>query len=322
MKILKYMIKPVFYTTLLCVILATLYFRSIIFHGNVNGYLDSADAYLEKQFKMDIPQYIVKTITVTPVVDEIECVQNNQTLAKTNNEITPAVTEQSIVEPDQAIVEVEQEVVIVKDKTQLLIDDIPKQQEESSVTVDLVKYEESLDLIKLLNETVGSLNKKVDALIENVSSSKDVAIQNELKQPIVIESNASVQKMKDATLPVDSNEKANDTDTDMASNNEPDNDVRQILTKARKMFWNGNAQGSEKLYLDLMAISNDDPDVYGELGNVYYAQGKWKLAGEAYYEAAVRLLDLNKTSQVGFLLRIIQGLDTVSADKLRQKMSG
>jgi tetratricopeptide (TPR) repeat protein len=87
-------------------------------------------------------------------------------------------------------------------------------------------------------------------------------------------------------------------------------------------YWSGDIQSAEKLYLYLANIEDRNPDVYGELGNVYYAQGEWKQAGQAYYEAAVRLLAINKGDQVNYLLQLIQGLDSDSAQLLRQKISG
>ncbi len=96
-----------------------------------------------------------------------------------------------------------------------------------------------------------------------------------------------------------------------------------ILNRARQAYWNGSMAEAEKAYQELSELASQDPDVYGELGNIYYAQGKWKQAGEAYYEAAIRLIEANQQpAQVNYLLRVIQGLDAESANKLRQKMTG
>lgn len=99
-------------------------------------------------------------------------------------------------------------------------------------------------------------------------------------------------------------------------------DTRKILTRARNAFWRGDMEESEKAYRELTEHEELDPNAYGELGNVYYAQGKWKEAGKAYYEAAARLIDLKQTYQVNYLYRVIQGLDAESAKKLKQKMTG
>ncbi len=95
---------------------------------------------------------------------------------------------------------------------------------------------------------------------------------------------------------------------------------RELLISARKAFNKGTVIESEKFYLELIQLDNDNPDIFGELGNVYYSQGKWDEAGQAYYEAAVRLLTARNYSQVAYLQRVIKGLNTEHAEKLAQLM--
>jgi len=321
LKYLKYLIKPVMFVTFLCVILATLYFRSVLFHGNVNHYMDSADSYLEQQFKIDIPEYIAETNIVIPVAKVNDSVSSEQDVDELNSVVVSSEVSQPVVDQldvSQPVVDQALETVVdAKEDEAALIEEKSKLQQET--VVDLVKYEENLNLIKQLSETVDALNKKVDSLIDQANVSKNVVVPDEQKQSVDVVSNEEEQKQKQKVKALPSvdevDEKAVSRDADVVSN-----DAREILLKARQMFWNGNPQGSEKLYLDLMTISDDDPDVYGELGNVYYAQGKWTQAGKAYYEAAIRLLELKKNDQVSYLLRVIQGLDSESANKLRDRL--
>lgn len=99
-------------------------------------------------------------------------------------------------------------------------------------------------------------------------------------------------------------------------------DSGKMLIQARTAFWQGNMEEAEKAYRELTGHEELAANAYGELGNVYYAQGKWQEAGRAYYEAAVRLIELEQSYQVNYLLRVIQGLDSESAEKLKQKISG
>ena len=94
----------------------------------------------------------------------------------------------------------------------------------------------------------------------------------------------------------------------------------ELLNQARLAFQNGKPDQSTQLYKELSELNPDDPDVYGEMGNVFYSQGKWKQAGVAFYEAAICLLEQNKMRQVPYLYRVIQGLDPDSAEKLRSKL--
>lgn len=105
--------------------------------------------------------------------------------------------------------------------------------------------------------------------------------------------------------------------------NVPENDAKEtsdydVLVNARNAFNYGNLSLSEKFYQELADRDANNPDVYGELGNVYYAQGKWQQAGRAYYEAAARLIRQGRKDQVVYLQRVIKGLDADSADKLAQ----
>lgn len=95
---------------------------------------------------------------------------------------------------------------------------------------------------------------------------------------------------------------------------------RDLLINARNAFNQGAMLKSEKLYLELTQLDNDNPDTFGELGNVYYSQGKWDEAGQAYYEAAMRLITEGNYNQVIYLQRVIQGLSTDHAEKLAQLM--
>ncbi len=93
-----------------------------------------------------------------------------------------------------------------------------------------------------------------------------------------------------------------------------------LLNEARFAFLQGQPDQAISLYKKLTQVKPDDPNVYGEMGNVFYSQGQWKQAGSAYYEAANRLLAQGQTGQVQYLYRVIQGLDQKSAEKLRQEL--
>ena len=95
---------------------------------------------------------------------------------------------------------------------------------------------------------------------------------------------------------------------------------RELLINARNAFNRGAMAESEKIYLELTQLDNDSPDNFGELGNVYYSQGKWDEAGQVYYEAAVRLMAKGNHHQVAYLQRVISGLNKEHAEKLSQLM--
>ncbi len=107
------------------------------------------------------------------------------------------------------------------------------------------------------------------------------------------------------------------TDKSAVDAAEPD-----MIDQARLAFKAGDHAQSIAHYQQASKQNPDDPNAYGEMGNVYYLQGKWQQAGQAYYEAATRLLAQGHAGQVQYLYRVIQGLDQESAKKLSRQLSG
>ncbi|VAW67321.1 hypothetical protein MNBD_GAMMA10-2651, partial [hydrothermal vent metagenome] len=79
----------------------------------------------------------------------------------------------------------------------------------------------------------------------------------------------------------------------------------ELLFKARLAYWNRDLKSAESTYIKLTEMV-DDPNAYGELGNLYYMQSKWKKAGDAYYHAALKLKEIKQLDQAYHLLRIIR----------------
>ncbi len=88
------------------------------------------------------------------------------------------------------------------------------------------------------------------------------------------------------------------------------------INQARESFWSGDYARAIQWYRELIRQRDADPDLYGELGNVYYAQGQWSEAAEAYYQAAERLLRRGQISRATYLKRVIRGLDPEKAKQL------
>ena len=96
--------------------------------------------------------------------------------------------------------------------------------------------------------------------------------------------------------------------------------VNDLWSKARSAYSRGDMKAAVQHYLSLSEQESDNPDVFGELGNVYFAAGRFQQAGQAYYEAAIRLNELGQVEQVQHLVRVIEGLDPHSASRLKQQL--
>jgi len=97
-------------------------------------------------------------------------------------------------------------------------------------------------------------------------------------------------------------------------------DTRQELRHARELYWKNQFEEAESAYLKLAEHAPQNPDVFGELGNVYYSQGKWKRAAYTYNKAVLLLVDLKQIKRADHLLRFIQSIDAEAAAELRQKI--
>jgi predicted Zn-dependent protease len=93
------------------------------------------------------------------------------------------------------------------------------------------------------------------------------------------------------------------------------------VMQARQAYWNRQFDKAEEQYQALAKSEPENPDPHGELGNLYYSQGRWQDAADSYYEAATRLLDKGHTSRAMYLQQIIAGLDRAKADKLAKQIA-
>lgn len=93
--------------------------------------------------------------------------------------------------------------------------------------------------------------------------------------------------------------------------------VRESWIAARKSFYQRNYELSEKNYQDVIANTKDNFDAYGELGNVYFNQGKKKQAASAYYEAAAILVRKGQVNRAKSLMGLLRHLDKAKAEELK-----
>lgn len=95
----------------------------------------------------------------------------------------------------------------------------------------------------------------------------------------------------------------------------------ELLAAAREAYWLHDYEGAENHYRRLIQLESDNPDWYGELGNMYFAQGQWEQAATAYYEAGIRLLKDGLVVQARQMVNVIRGLNGVGADDLEAQIN-
>ena len=99
---------------------------------------------------------------------------------------------------------------------------------------------------------------------------------------------------------------------------EPAKSTYQLLAAAREAYWLRDYSKAEENYRALISLEPDNPDGYGELGNMYFSQGKWDLASVAYFEAGKRLTDQGQVAQARQLVDVLRGLQGAQADELEE----
>ena len=96
--------------------------------------------------------------------------------------------------------------------------------------------------------------------------------------------------------------------------------IQDTWVLARKSFYQKKYDLSVQSYQAIIAATKDNFDAYGELGNVYFSQGKKPQAADAYLSAATILLTKGNNQRAQSLLRVLQQLDTSKANQLKHLM--
>ena len=93
--------------------------------------------------------------------------------------------------------------------------------------------------------------------------------------------------------------------------------VKESWVTARKSFYQRNYEKSEQSYQNVIDSTEDNFDAYGELGNVYFNQGKNRQAASAYFEAAAILVRKGQVNRAKSLMGLLRHLDKSKADELQ-----
>jgi hypothetical protein len=94
----------------------------------------------------------------------------------------------------------------------------------------------------------------------------------------------------------------------------------RLLAAAREAFWLRDYAAAEQKYQEMIALDPDNPDGYGELGNMYFSQGDWDKASASYYEAGTRLAAQGRFDRARQLVEVIRGLNGGQAGDLEQQI--
>jgi hypothetical protein len=92
----------------------------------------------------------------------------------------------------------------------------------------------------------------------------------------------------------------------------------QLLASAREAYWLHDYDRAESLYRELTVLEPDNPDWFGELGNMFFSLGKWDESASAYFEAGTRLVRAGRLARASELVNVIRGLNGSQAQELEK----
>ena len=107
---------------------------------------------------------------------------------------------------------------------------------------------------------------------------------------------------------------------DVAVMQQADKPVEQLIIDARRAFYRRDYDASIAAYKQVIANDSENFDALGELGNVYFNQGKTALAAEAYYQAAMIMISRGKGQRAASLIGFLSSVDAEKAKKLGEAL--
>jgi len=96
----------------------------------------------------------------------------------------------------------------------------------------------------------------------------------------------------------------------------------ETIMRARGAYWEGDFAASEQAYQQLIDRYPNEVELQGEVGNVYYAQGKWAQAALAYAQVVRQLYRTRQNAQADYMLQIVSSLDRELGEQLLRERDG
>ena len=288
MKLLRRILRYLFLLAFIVVLGLAYYYRSVIFSEQINTSVDNTIHGVLVMANI-VPE---QTESATPEIQaKPDCEKPKDVAVK--KEAEPVTSELEITEP-QAVV-------------------------ESDVDQGATEEPEQADALAMTEEV-----ERETTSTEEQASGSEVEFGGSLKEPLPPVAEEDTAEALD-TIPVPVQEQP-DTETtreDLAPGeleNDGSRPRAELINQARLLHLTGNTNNAIDLYRELGELYPDDPNVVGELGNIFYTKGEWKQASQAYYEAALRLHKLRQNEQIHYLYLVIHGLDPETAEKLRERL--
>lgn len=205
------------------------------------------------------------------------------------------------------------------------VNSIVEQQPASIVSSNSHLHEQQNSAAVIESDAEKSHEDKADTASSEVDHNNDLSLLNTQQKTTVNNTQlaanaAAIENVKEKFIsPEIEKQLGNVDDHGRVIDESLQNDmIRTSWITARKAFYQRNYELSEQSYQTVIDNTKDNFDAYGELGNVYFNQGKRKQAASAYFEAAAILVRKGQANRARSLIGLLRHLDKEKADKLQQ----
>jgi len=89
-----------------------------------------------------------------------------------------------------------------------------------------------------------------------------------------------------------------------------------LLQKARKAYWNDELSRAKTLYLAYIDLYPENPDGYGELGNLLSTIGDLDAAAQMYQKAAELLVKQGQMEKAEQLYEVLTSIDVIQSEPM------
>lgn len=316
-RILRYVMLLVFIIAIGC----AYYYRTLIFSEIINTYVDNTVNRVLVWANI-VPEQVDPT---TGDTQETQETQETQGIQGAGEVLDCEVRKEVAQSTETRLINCECEVeitnldLLVEAAIDRAMDDEPVQAEIEEQTpeddVELTTETEQLVIDEQAEIEEATFETDVGQAADEApvqAETEDQLFETEVDQAIDIDQ--AIDEEPEQIQPED------DSDLQMALESPPPTSHSELINQARLLHLTGNTSNAIELYRELAEVYPDDPNVYGELGNVFYLQGDWEQASQAYYEAALRLQKMRMTEQIHYLYLVIHGLSPDIAEKLREQL--
>lgn len=173
-----------------------------------------------------------------------------------------------------------------KQKSQVKFDSKPKVRPEVKIIEEIeFKQVSPIVLQKSTNDTnTVSESKGMDFTFQQPAPDTEKDIEMPLE-------NKLIAPIEEANLPV------------VASVQAPANIT---ISAARKQYWDGDYDAALNIYQQLTKIEPNNPDVWGEMGNIFFSQKNLSKMIDAYQQTILLLDAENRKQEAANLLKVVR----------------